>query len=124
MATRQCNVTFKNDTDSTLTFVKKSSEHGEFMSTPPVKIPALNSGSWEHGSSGIATGSNGIIEYVDEKQRIYHLHFANPFLGATWQECFVSPNDGGVELTGDAGGSSNGNAKFTFTVKKKIIIQS
>mgnify|MGYP001608063979 CR=1 FL=1 len=119
MAARQCNVTFKNETDNSLTFVKKSNEHGEFMSTPPVTIPPKNSGSWEHGSSGIMTGSVGIIEYVDEKKRIYHLHFANPFVGTTWQECFVSPNDGGVELTGEASPSSNGNAKFTFTVKKK-----
>lgn len=119
MAAIQCSVSLENKTGSTMTFLKKANEHGVFMSTPPLTIPNGETGSWEHGSDGVATGSEGIVEYKDTDGRVYRCHFANPFWGSTWELHSISTNDGRFEMTGNAGGSDGGRAEFKFSARRK-----
>lgn len=119
MAQIQANVTFTNNTGSTLTFVKKSCEHGVFLGTPPLRIANGESGRWECGSDGIMTGTEGRIEYVDDSKRTFHLHWDNPFVGSTKASCYLSPDDGTLTLDSHAGASSSGQARFTFMAARK-----
>lgn len=120
MASIECQVTFINNTDSTLECIRKALEHGVFLSDPPVRITPGSKGSWHTGSNGMMTGSESIVEYRCPKSgRTYYLHASNPYVGSTWERHSIKVDDGQTTLQGHAGGSSGGRADFTFTASRK-----
>ena len=119
MATMQCNVEFKNNTGRTLTFYRKAAQHGEYLINPPAELRDGETGNWETGSDGVMTGSEATVEYTDPDKSVYRLHWANPFVGPTWETHMITPDNGTYALTGNAGGSSGGNAKYVFRAFKK-----
>jgi hypothetical protein len=119
MSSIQCEVTFTNSTTGTLSIYKKEAEHGVFLSTPPAKIQPGAKGNWETGSDGIMTGSEGSVEYVSDDGQMFRLHWANPFVGSSWETHHISPDKGNYALSGNAGASSGGRAPFTFTASNK-----
>jgi len=44
MASIECQIVFENKTKSNLDLIKKSVEHGVFLSDPPAKIPVQTAG--------------------------------------------------------------------------------
>jgi len=120
MASIECQIVFENKTKSNLDLIKKSVEHGVFLSDPPAKIPAGMTGSWHTGSDGWATGSETIVEYkCPVSGRVYYLHAANPYVGSTWERHSIRVDDGLTSLNGHAGASSGGRADYSFKAEMK-----
>ena len=120
MASIECKVHFRNNTGMPLELHRKATEHGVFLSNPPETIGEGETGSWSTGSNGMMTGSEGLVEYkMSSPDRLFFLHWANPYVGSTWQNCHIDIEDGSYSIEGHAGSSSGGRADYDFTASRK-----
>ncbi|MFJ5924341.1 hypothetical protein ACIQF6_17250 [Kitasatospora sp. NPDC092948] len=89
MGTRSTVVRLNNWTGCTLTRENRSLSHGIWTSRPPARIYDQQQGSRASGSSGFATGTEGIARFFAENRaspvlngRIIQVHRDNPYLGS------------------------------------------
>jgi hypothetical protein len=86
MAARSVTINFDNTTDVALVFAKSHLDHGIWGTDPPARIEAGASASWEAESSGVATGTEGYVDFSLElglgSSGTVHVYFDNPFVGS------------------------------------------
>lgn len=85
MAARSVTIVFDNTTDVPLTFAKSQRDHGIWGTDPPNRIEPGATNVWEAESSGVATGTEGSVDYALDlgvgTTGTVHVYFDNPFIG-------------------------------------------
>ena len=86
MAARSVTIIVDNTTDVALTGANSNLDHGIWGTNPPARIEAGATATWEAESSGVATGTEGSVDYTLElglgSTGKVHVHFDNPFVGS------------------------------------------
>lgn len=117
MAARSVSINFANKASVALVQTHRKLDHGIWTTLPPARIEAGTSASWESESNGVATGTEGEIDFSIESAPGQiagkaHFHWDNPFVGSNSydesvpQPFFKAPRVGG--------NSDNSEITWTF----------
>lgn len=114
MAARSVDVTFNNETDSTMHRTYMKLDHGAWCenSSPPETIAAHESGQWCSESDGFMTGTEGTVHYHLDGEGTVKVHWDNPYSGSNSYK-YSAPKNFEIEKDGGSGD----NARVTFTLK-------
>ena len=86
MAARSVTINFDNTTDVALVLAKAHLDHGIWGNDPPARIEAGESRTWEAESDGLATGTEGFVDFSLDlgpgAVGTVHVYFDNPFVGS------------------------------------------
>src|SRR5689334_2318917 len=115
MAARSVKATLVNQADRKLVRAGEPHlDHGEWITEPPGSIDPGTNGEWKSESNGVATGTEGWVEYtlggVDGKS---HFGWNNPFVGSNSYDHSAPPG----YVTDRSGGGGN-DATVKFYIKK------
>jgi hypothetical protein len=117
MAARSVTINFDNTTDVALVFAKSHLDHGIWGAHPPQRIEAGASVSWEAESSGVATGTEGYVDFSLElglgSSGTVHIYFDNPFVGSNSYDQ-SAPAAYALNRVGDGSGDDS-TAHWVFT---------
>jgi Aegerolysin len=114
MAARSVFTTFTNNTEYILGKSWQNLDHGVWTDDiePPQTIVSGETVTWSSESDGIATGTEGRVDYtVGDGGPVIELHWNNPFAGGnTYDELGLS----GLSLLRSGGDGDNAEVSWTF----------
>lgn len=114
MAARSVNVTFTNNTGFILGKWWDGLDHGVWTDDvePPQTIVSGETVTWMSESDGIATGTEGRVQYtVGDGGPVIELHWNNPFVG---DNTYDEQSIGGWSLLRSGGAGSDAQVTWTF----------
>ncbi|MGV9713164.1 OmpL47-type beta-barrel domain-containing protein [Gordonia sp. NPDC003424] len=116
MAARSVTITLTNDIDAALVLTHWDLDHGVWGTNPPARIEPGTSATWEAESDGVATGTEGSVDFeldlgAGTTGRV-HLFFDNPFVGSN---SYDQSAPAAFSFTGP-GGSDGNDSTFRLTL--------
>src|SRR5262245_41298410 len=85
MAARSVRMRVFNLTSASFQFAGSNVDHGEITAPPPQTVAPGQLAEWRAESSGIATGTEGSVDYsIEGHQGRLHFGWDNPFVGNTF----------------------------------------
>ncbi len=110
--------TFVNNSGSALIGIGGQLDHGEWTNNnkPPARIEAGETVSWESESDGIATGTEGEVQYQIEGTSItMNLHWDDPFVGSNSFD-ITGLDNVGYHTTADGQQGDNVSASYSINI--------